>query len=217
LCILLLSSTSNKMNAPNKNGKANRAAPPPALSPEMPGLVQPYKDFVQRGWITLTVRFTAMETSIVVRVTETVDKEKSKIDISAAQAKQLIIEKGLWTPREKSKPSSKKDVESHRPSRSLTADDFNDGDEKVLARTLAIAKLQTDTVARGRIGSLKLMLDGADTFKNWWAVASSENKLRLFTDKKHLEGIAKPMQLRFGGIVKECPFRGPIPTPSEEE
>jgi hypothetical protein len=183
----------------------------------MPGLVQPYKEFVQRGWINLTVVLSAMDTKVVARVSSEVDKDKSNVDLSAAQAKALIIAKGLWTPKGGQKNPSTKKEEGGRPSRSLTVDDFSDGPAKVLARTLAIAKLQGDTTARGRIGSLKLMIEGADTFEKWWASAKSEDKLRLFTDEKHRAKIPDKVQQQFAKAVGECPFLGSVPTPSKEE
>jgi hypothetical protein len=165
--------------------------------------------------MTLSVNLSALDKRVVARVTQQVDPERCSEDLSAAQAKAIIVEKGLWTPKG-AKPNSVGSGEA-RPKRSLTADDFKDGPSKVRARTLAIAREQTDTVARGRIGSMGLMIPGCNTFEKWWNQADSESKLRLFTDKKHFDSIPSPARSHFHEAVPVCPFRGTVPTPQEEE
>jgi len=87
----------------------------------------------------------------------------------------------------------------------------------LLARANAVAKAVGDNTARGRIGSLRFMRDGVDTFEEWWSGASPNEKARLITDKKHLDSFQDSWVIRLSDIMDKCPFRGPVPKPSEEE
>jgi len=151
-----------------------------------------------------------------VSVSADVNKGKPLENISAGKARELIINSGLWTPRGTKTKSDAK--EPARPKKSLIKDDFLDGPEKVKERALAIAKVLTSTVAKGRIGSLKLMIEGMNTFDKWWKHAPPSAKIKLFADAKHIATFEAGMDHSFAEAMGDnCPFRGSVPTPKEEE
>jgi len=195
-----------------------KVRPPPALDPERMGLVQPWKEFVSRGWVKeLNSTFTPTGTNIVVTLSDEIDKNAVKI--APGLAKQIIIDSGKWSPRATGKGiKDSKKTEPARPKKSLIKKDFEDGAEKVKERALAVAKALGSTTAKGRIGSQKLMIEEVDTFEGWWKVAPASAKIKLFTDKKHLESLDKDDIANFGKLMNgKCPFRGSVPTPKEEE
>jgi len=193
-----------------------RRPPPPALNPESPALVQPWKDFVQRGWISsLKVEFTPVGQRMICSLGEAV-VGKPNGDVSLGQAKEAIMKAGLWSPKgTRAQGSIKK--EQARPAKSLVKADFADGPLKLAERTRAVAQALTDTTARGRIGSLKLFVEGADSFEKWWSASPNNNKVRLFVDQKRYKELNQSDFDLFGQSVSECPFRGSVPTPTEEE
>jgi hypothetical protein len=202
---------------PNKaNGSR---APPPALNPESCALVQPYKDFVGRGFISnITVEFTPLGVKVGCRIEKSLlnDGETTDTIIAVVDAKNRIINKGLWTPGRPgvNKPSATKDL---LPQKSICKDDFKGTDDEVKARILAVAKNIGDTTARGRIGSLKMMIEGVDTFENWWKGASASEKSRLLSDKKHHDTFSDADHIRLANLARICPFRGTVPTLNQNE
>lgn len=207
-------------NATVNQSGANHRALPPALNPESGAIVQPYKEFLQSGWIKeLVFKATPLGFTCTCRISEDVDKEKSLIDIPPGMAKELIMSKGLWSPRKGKTILQKGTTTQSRPKRSLTVEDFKDGPGTVKTRVLSIAKETGDQTARGRIGSLQLMVDGADTFEKWWAKASAGMKLRLFSDDKHFKTFNGSQANQLEEVLSKigCPFRGPVPTPTSEE
>jgi len=159
-----------------------------------------------------------MGTQVACKVLTSLKKEgETDSPIPLGDAKQRIVDAGLWTPRgqEKSKGTKKDDL---LPLRSLTKKDFEEKDEKkLLARILAVAKELGDTTARGRIGSLKLMAEGIDTFDKWWQNANPPDKSRLLADAKHWKTFTRDDHVAVATLVRECPFRGSVPTPTPEE
>lgn len=140
--------------------------------------------------------------------------------LPAGMAKHFIIESGLWSPKKigGSKADKKEAVQLPKKSlvpKDLKADETNDSDLK--DRAVAVAEALTDTVARGRIGSLKYMRKGVDTFEKWWANAQPSMKTRVLMDGKHHAALTAADHARFASVVTTCPFRGPVPTPTEEE
>jgi len=194
-------------------------AQPPALNPEVCAVVQPYKDFLGKGFITkLSVEFSPMGVQVSCSVQNSLLKENETLDsrIAVGDAKNRIIEKGLWTPKQGSKGSSTK-KEDALPSKTLCKKDFEGtSDTQLKQRVLAVAKALGDTTARGRIGSLKMMIEGVDTFEEWWQDASAAEKTRLLSDKKHHSTFSEADYLRVGSVTN-CPFRGSVPTPSQDE
>jgi len=135
-------------------------------------------------------------------------------------AKHYIIESGLWSPAktQKTKDGSTKAIQL--PKKSLVKDDLDGAvtnDADLIKRVSAVAEALTDTVARGRIGSLKFMRAGVDNFEKWWSVAPAESKTRILMDEKHHKQLTDAHHARFASVVGKCPFRGPVPTPTEEE
>jgi len=199
----------------NANSNMQRArAPPPALNPETPALVQPWKDFVSRGWVQeITLKFSPLGNEIKMKVSEEVCNDKHNTYLPPGQVKDLIQKAGLWSPRG---PRSNQAKAPERPKKSLIAEDFEDDDEKLKTRALAVANALGSTVARGRVGSLQLMKEGKSTFPEWWAAATAEEKIKILTDKKRRDEIPKAKYARINTVLSNCPFRGPVPTPSEE-
>jgi hypothetical protein len=207
--------------ASNDKAQSNAAkrAPPPALNPESMALVQPWKDFVSKGYITeLNVQFKPMGTTISCRVLPSLLKEgEGMADIAVGDAKQRIIAAGLWTPKVKEKGGDKKKGDL-LPLKTLVKRDFEEKDKtKFAARVKAVAEALGDTTARGRIGSLKLMAEGVDTFEKWWRAASPGHKTRLLTDAKHYKEFTREDSAAVAAAIPECPFRGPVPAPAPEE
>jgi len=203
------------------NGGKSRP-PPPALNPESCALVQPYKDFIGRGFLSqLTVRFTPMGITVSCSVASSLLRSGETLEtlIPLGDAKNRIIEKGLWSP---GKPGGKKSGETSNvnalPKKSLCKDDFKENDDAVKARAIAVAAAIGDTTARGRIGSLDLMIEGVDTFEEWWSSAAAAEKTRLLSDKKHHDQFSESDHLRVVNLLGgDCPFRGLVPTPSQEK
>lgn len=198
---------------------ASRA--PPALDPERVGLTQPYKDFVSKGWIIkITLEILPSGTSCKCELGGQVDvpEGQSRKDLGPGQAKQLIIDSGLWSPGQRGKKSGSGKNETELPKRSLCVKDFEGTtDAKLLARIQSVAKEIGSEKAKGRIGSLRLMIAGSDTFDKWWTAASSEDKVRLLTDKKQYDQLQAAFRARVGVVCSQCPFQGTVPTPAPKE
>jgi hypothetical protein len=192
---------------------------PPALNPESPALTQPYKDFVQRGWIsTLTVEFTPSGTQMAVVLGDAVSAKipaAPKTAIPCGVAKQWIVDAGLWSPKGEKGTAQQQNV---LPLKSLVKRDFEEKNLPNLAtRAKAVAAALGDTVARGRIGSLGYMESGVDTFDKWWRVASPKHKSRLVSDDRHWKEFSDDEHRAIARALSPCPFRGNVPTPKEEE
>lgn len=204
-----------------KSQKDKPRAPPPALNPESCAIVQPYKDFLGKGYIRkISVVFDPMGVRVTCCVQDTLLKGQETIDteIPVGDAKNRIIEKGLWTPRVGNKGSSGAKKEDALPSKTLCIKDFEGkSDEHLASRVSAIAKALGDTTARGRIGSLKMMIEGIDTFEEWWGAASAAEKTRLLSDKKHHDTFSDANHTAVDRVMTKCPFRGSVPSPSQEE
>lgn len=197
-----------------------KRAPPPALNPESCALVQPWKDFISKGYITqLTVEYKPMGVTVFCRVNASLQKEgEGPADIPVGDAKERIIAANLWTPRGKEKGGNDKKTFDSLPLKSLVKRDFDEKDpKKFSARVLAVAKALGDTTARGRIGSLKMMIEGIDTFEKWWSDAKPAAKARLLSDAKHFKEFSREEIVQIAQSLIECPFRGSVPTPTPEE
>lgn len=199
-----------------------KSGPPPAFNPERPELVQPYRLFVQKGWISLEFHADGMKFSCECFPGPALFKEgevrpTERKAYPASVLKDKIIEMKLWTPREKG-IKAKKDKELALPIRSLTESDFDvkTSDEAFLKRVAAVAAAIGDTRARGRIGSLQLMVEGVNTFEEWWRVAPNKSKALLLMDGKRVNQLTPTDGSRLGRLVVQCPFRGTVPSPSEE-
>jgi len=195
-----------------------KRAPPPALNPENCALVQPWKDFVSKGMITnLSVGFTPMGVTIKCRVNPSLSREgDDPAGIPIGDAKQRIIDAGLWSPRAQKTGNVKK--EELLPKKSLVKKDFEKGSiDKLSARVAAVAAALGDTTARGRIGSLKLMHEGVDTFDKWWSGANPAQKARLLSDNKHFKEFSDDDCKILARQIPGSPFRGSVPTPTPEE
>lgn len=205
--------------APQKGQKPR--GPPPALNPETPAVTQPFKDFIQKGFITtLVVEFTPMGTGVSCTVRNDLlnSGETKDTKIAIGDAKNRIIEKKLWTPGNKGqKSSAEKSTGDVAPKKTLRKEDLQLGDKDLLARAIAVAKALGDSTARGRIGSLNLMMEGVDTFEKWWPLAAASERTRLLMDKKHHDTLDDAEHLRVSALVGQCPFRGPVPQLPEEE
>jgi hypothetical protein len=208
------------MTSNNQDANARRA-PPPALNPESCALVQPWKDFIGKGFISLMrVEFNPMGNSIKCSVSSDLQKNGDPGDgfIPIGEAKSRIIEAKLWSPRDKAGSKKNGDKSSNLPKKSLTKDDFEaKSEEEFLQRVLAVAKATGDTTARGRIGSLKMYIEGCDTFEKWWDSAAPAEKSRLLTDKKNHESLSEQQHIAVGRVLSKCPFRGSVPVQGQEE
>lgn len=197
----------------NQARTQTRKALPAALNPEAPALVQPYKEFVARGWIT---SWKCGGNSLMLTWECDVSEDLGgKTHISAIEAKRLIEEKGLWSPKGGKNQSQKK--EQPKPAKSIVVDDFNGNDTQLLARARSVANALGPETARGRIGSHKLYKQGIDAFPKWWENASGDEKCRILTDRKHYDKLSSVHKSRLGGLFTDCPFRGTVPTPATEE
>jgi hypothetical protein len=203
----------SQTNAKNSN-KAIRA--PPALDPSRPALVQPYRDFVQMGWIKeLNLKFTPTGHSIVCKPDKTKFPDLGD-EVSVGVIRDAVIKAKLWEPRgskEKTKNGKREDM---LPKKSLCKKDFEGNDASLVSRAQSVAKALGDNTGRGRIGSKSLGIEGADTFAKWWEEAEPEETIQLLADKKHLEELSNEDIKRLGNLLP-CPFRGPVPTPKEDE
>jgi len=211
-----------KANAVNNNKSLGKL--PPALNPEQPALTQPWRDFVSRGFVTsIEVKFTgtAIETYFDLGPLVKVPEGQGRTKLPAGMAKHFIIESNLWSPKSiGGKKATSKSDGVQLPKKSLVPKDLKASEtsnEDLKARAVAVAEALTDTVARGRIGSLKYMRKNVDTFEKWWSGAPAQMKTRLLMDGKHHASLTEADHTRFASVVTTCPFRGPVPTPTEEE
>jgi len=137
--------------------------------------------------------------------------------VSAIEAKQIIVSARLWAPKGRTGASSIKS-DNPRPKKSLTIEDFSSSNVSGLkARASSVAKELGSDTARGRIGSLKLSIEGVNTFPEWWSSASPSDKTRVLTDKKHFDKLSGLMHVTLSNLMDECPFRGAVPAPSKED
>lgn len=208
-------------NAGNTNTRQTKL--PPALNPEQPNLTQPWRDFVSRGFLTgITVKFTGNATTVSFDLGPQVKtpEGQGREGLPAGMAKQFIIDSELWSPKGGKTKSGSTKEKVQLPKKSLVAIDFDASktdDKSLKARVTAVAEALTDTAARGRIGSLKFMRKDLDTFEKWWKAVPAPTKTRLLMDGKHHSALTGEDHARFASVITTCPFRGPVPTPSEEE
>jgi hypothetical protein len=206
------------MSQKQQNSKPNRPLPP-ALNPETPALVQPYKDFINKGWMTMSIEFQTLGVQVKCRVSGDVNAAKSGTDLSPGQCKELIIASGKWTPPTKKGTKTTGDTKGpDKPKKTLVVEDWGVSSEYLLNRAKAVAEALGSTVARGRISSCDLMVAGVDTFAEWWKVAEPFEKSRLLVDGKHHKMLSDAQHKALSDVLgDECPFLGPIPTPPKKE
>jgi hypothetical protein len=207
------------INSTQRSQEQKTRRAPPALSPESPGLVQPWKEFVQKGYISnLEVKFTPMGISMEATLGSPVTQKVTGAPtgpLAIGMAKQFIIDAGLWSPRGGKTGAS---TGPELPKRTLVKSDLEGKNRENLAqRAKAVALALGDTTARGRIGSLSYMRDGHDTFEKWWKVAPPKCKARLVMDDKHWKDLSDEDYSAIAKALDPCPFRGTVPTPKEEE
>jgi len=210
---------SNANTASSNNNRAS-ARLPPALSPESPAIVQPFRDFIARGWISkLTFQVTPGSSSISVdlgssvKIPEGIKRE----GLTPQQAKFYIEEAELWKPKSKEKSNTSKKEVRKLPNGSLTKEDFEGKDSTLLNRIREVANNVGENTARGRIGSLKMYKEGCDTFEKWWKQASDDNVGRLLVSKKYFDKLNPGDLTRLRKVCQESPFRGSeLPTPPKK-
>lgn len=205
----------SRAEARNDGSKVGAARTPPALNPEQMALTQPWKDYVSRGLITINAVFAPTGTSIKISVIS--DAVKLPDGVSRTEAppgivRQALIDAGF---SKKKKDDGKKS--SPLPKRSLCARDLEvDGD--LIGRIRSVADAIGATAAAGRIGSMQLYIDGCETFDDWWSKAKPGDKARLLMDEKNANALTSEQRsLIASKLGGQCPFRGPVPTPKEEE
>jgi len=198
-----------------KNGSVSSKKLPPALDPERMGLIQPYKTFVDHGWVSLSIDFSANGTGI--KTTLKLPNSETEEVAGPLVAKEKIIAAGLWKPRDRKVKGETKGPSNPSPSGSLCAKDLELEDDKLRARISAVAKAIGSDTARGRIGSLHLGAEGVSSFDDWWAQANAAEKVRLLADGKHHKAIGKTGWVRISSLIAKPPFRGTVPQPKEEE
>lgn len=201
-------------------GDNDRRAPraPPALNPEQLGLTQPWKDFVSRGLITsLEVGFTPGGTNVAISLSDQVPVPEgtSRDKLPPGMAKQYILDSGLASLKKRGQ-GNKETGGQPLPVRSLCAADADDVG-KLDARIKAVAMKLGSSVALGRIGSLKMMIDGVQSFEDWWSRAKPDNKVKLVMDDKHWKTLTSEQASIILGKLEHMssPFRGPLPIKSE--
>jgi len=207
----------------NKDNSRTQVKYPPALDPERPELVQPWRQFASEGLIEKLVFVrTPMGTECVVHVNPTLlGLRADQKEVSPGVAKKAIIEKELWVPKGSKAPGSKTTKDA-LPKKSICLKDFEGNDSNLLNRSNAVANVLGNETARGRLGSMSLQLPGVDQFEAWWNRSSGAAKARLLTDKKKFEELNEEHFDRIQRIVVKCPFRGAVPPkevdgPEEEE
>jgi hypothetical protein len=131
-------------------------------------------------------------------------------------AKQSIRDSGLGN---QPKAKGGKNQEQPLPVRSLSVRDLEPANiGRISQRIQSVATAIGPTAAAGRIGSAQLTLEGANNFKKWWSVSPPPNKVRLLTSDKHFKELSQAQILGLAEhLPDESPFRGPVPTPKEEE
>lgn len=195
----------------NKDKAGVRA--PPALNPEQLALTQPWKDFVSLGLIqAITAKFTPGGTQVSVDISDSIPDAKIRTGLAPGVAKQIIIASGL-APQKGNKNGNGKKKEEPLPARSLCAKDVEKA-ANFVRRLKDVSNKIGPSTALGRIGSLKMHIDGVVTFEEWWAKAGSSERIALVTDKKHIDALDESESQKLKELianVSESPFRGPFP------
>jgi hypothetical protein len=207
------------MSSTPKQDNQSRSArpPPPALNIESPALTQPFKDFVSRGLCTITVKFTPLGTQISCAPGPAIreDGESDDTILPFGVVRDRIEKRGLATVRKVrgQKPGSNNQPQ---PLKSLTEEDFNGSDEKLITRIRAVATALGPDVARSRVLTHRLNDLEFPDFETWWAAADAQTRALLLTDKKHREkigqSVSKLTELRYN-----CPFRGSLSPPTQSD
>lgn len=209
----------------NQQNTLAKRAPPPAFDPERPMLVQPWREFEGRGWLEVQYLGGSITRTVKCKLlgallTEAQRTNGTEVFVGPQEAKDIIIRNGLWSPKERgSKKAAGKVAIIELPKRSIVKKDFEGNDESLAVRVRSVASNLGERTAAGRIGSMELSLQGADTFSKWWNAANSDQKARLLTDKKHYDTLVRADKTRLAGLIEECPFRSnePVPAKAEEE
>lgn len=206
-------------NATNNQGTpSGGGAPPPALDPERPALVQPWREFQGRGWLEVFYHGSALsvEMKILALAPILTEEEKasgSRVYLGPQEAKQRILDRKLWEPKARKAKGGEKIIEL--PKRSICKKDFEGSDEALLSRARSVANTLGDRTAAGRIGSMELTRKGKATFAEWWNGAGANRKARLLSDKKHYESLTREEKQRLDTVLSDCPFRGDGAVPTE--
>lgn len=202
-------------NTPSSN-RTTRGPPPPALNIESPALTQPFKEFVSRGLVKISVTFSPMGTNVQCNPLGLLREvgEDANTWLPYGVIKQRVEEKNLG---HKGKTRGAKSTSNKQPLplKSLTEEDFAGSDEKLLQRIRAVATAIGYDVAKSRVMTHKLNAYGHDDFEDWWASSLAHERALLLMDNKHIErvndGISKLKSLDI-----PCPFRGSLPPPKKE-
>lgn len=208
------------MSQTNNVNRAGAVKIPPALDPERPELVQPWRTFVNQGLVK-SVKFERTPigmTCVAVVDPQLLGLEEHQTEVSPGLARDAILKKGLWIPPAKGgKQGSDSKNKEALPKKSICLKDFEGNDASFLNRARSVANTLGAQTARGRVGSMELQIEGCDQFDSWWKAASGKAKARLLTDKKHFDEMTDSHFARVDKVIEQCPFRGPVPTTEKEE
>lgn len=194
----------------------------PALNPEQMALTQPWKDYVSRGLITeLSAVFTPMGTMITIKVAESlpIPEGMSREAMAPGAAKAAIEASGL-IPK-KGKGQGNKTKEDPLPKKSLCKKDFEGDSKHMQSRLTEVIKNLGGATIAGRIGSLKLFVEGATNISDWWKGTDPVNRVRVLCDQKNFDLLDPADVAKLGKVIGDSKqlFRADftVPSPSQEE
>lgn len=183
-----------------------------ALDPLRPGLLQPWKDYVTRGLITIKVEFSPTGTLVFctalrdLAIPEGIDPERIPLGIARECIKAANLDgsnKGKKGGQQKAPP---------KPLRNLRVDEFNEDTETLTARIRAVAQRIAGNTAYGRISSQNLLKEGVTDFQSWWDASTARERAMVFILAKDIETADSDTLSRIDEVFRSsrCPFRGTL-------
>jgi hypothetical protein len=191
--------------------------PPPALNLESPALVQPFKEYVSKGLVTVKVTFSPMGCTVECIPQGAIRREGEgeTTVLPYGVIRERIEESGLAS-NSKKRTGGRTQVQP-QPLKSLCLEDFEDGNnERLKLRIRQVATALGPDVARSRIMTHKINSAGHDDFESWWSAADFSHRARLLVDERHAKKIGSENLKRLASLDYPCPFRGPLSNPQAE-
>jgi hypothetical protein len=187
-----------------------------AFDPGRPGLLQPWKDYVSRGLISVHAEFMPTGTTVFCKLLGAVaDKCPSGFDVTRVPmgvARETIQTLGLDKGSKPKKGEKAAVKQPPRPIRNLQMDELKGNNNLLKSRISSVAKAIQGSVAYGRISSLGLLKEGVSSFESWWELATGLERLSTMIGKKDYEASPEEDQKEAVKYFEtlNCPFRGPL-------
>jgi hypothetical protein len=104
-------------------------------------------------------------------------------------------------------------VKNKLPVCSLTPYDVDRNQYDLMARSVLVAaELGSETILSRIRSQNELFIEGIESLREWWSVASVQQRVRVLSDRKHFSFTKTPLEgeRRLKVSALPCPFRGDI-------